>query len=96
MRYKKAKKNALKLLKTDAGAALLAYLSDRLRIPTAFLSKEKISDILQQKGVDEQLIHETVGVLTEIDFARYAPADTKQTLATKVEQIINRLEDCDL
>ena len=96
VRYKKAKKNAMKLLKTDAGAALLTYLSDRLRIPTAELSKDNIADILRQKAVNEELIKETVQILSEIDFARYAPAETKGTIANEVEKLINQLEDCDL
>lgn len=110
VRYKKANKVAKKRLKkakklltnNDAAAfyeeierAAWQYLSDRLSIPTAELTKENIAGILAQKGVSEQLIQQTTTVLSNAEFARYAPsaAGSKEELFDATSDLINHLEE---
>ena len=75
--------------------AALSYLSDRLNIPTADLSKDSIAQILRNKGINEQLIAQVNDLLATAEFARYAPsADSQmQTLYDQTTQIINNLEN---
>ena len=75
--------------------AAWTYLSDRLSIPTAQLNKENISQILREKGVEEQLIQMVNSVLTTAEFARYAPtADyALQQMYETTTQLINLLEE---
>ena len=75
--------------------AAMSYLSDRLSIPTAELSKDTIADILRQKGIDEALIKETQEVIATAEFARYAPsaAGTPNDLYNRTAELINQLEN---
>ena len=110
VRYKRANKVAQKRLKAAAKLlaegnktafyeeierAAVSYLSDRLSIPTADLSKDTIAEILRSKNVPDNLIHEVKDVLATAEFARYAPsADSQmQTLYDRTTNIINQLED---
>ena len=50
------------------------YLSDKLSIPVANLSKDNVTDILAAHNVDSQLVDELMDLLNSCEFARYAPA----------------------
>ena len=110
VRYKRANKVAQKRLKAakkllaennktafyeEIERAALSYLSDRLSIPTADLSKDTIADILRSKGVSDELIANVNNLLSTAEFARYAPsADSQmQTLYDQTTEIINNLEN---
>ena len=54
--------------------ALHNFLKAKLQIETSDISKEKISEILQNKKVDDATIQEFVEVLNDCDFARYTPS----------------------
>lgn len=53
--------------------ALHNYLKASLHIETSDISKEKITEILLSKNVDEVTVKEFISVLNDCDFARYAP-----------------------
>ena len=53
--------------------ALHNFLKAKLHIETSDISKEKISEILQNKGVEASTITEFIAVLNDCDFARYTP-----------------------
>lgn len=74
--------------------AAFSYLSDRLSIPTADLSKDNIADILRRKSVPEPLIQEVLQLLSTTEFARYAPAsdDDRQDMYKQTANLINKLE----
>ena len=110
VRYKKANKVAQKRLKTakkliaennksafyeEIERAALSYLSDRLSIPTADLSKDTIAEISRSKGIADDIIANVNDVLSTAEFARYAPsADSQmQELYDRVTEIINTLEN---
>lgn len=108
-RYKRANKVAQKRLKTaqlllngdnqafyaEIEKAAFSYLSDRLRIPTADMTKDNIAGLLRQKAVPESLIKQVNDVLSTAEFARYAPTTgaEKQALYDATTQIINQLEN---
>ena len=113
VRYKKAGKVAQKRLKkakkliaenNDAAfyeeieRAAWTYLSDRLSIPQADLTKENISDILHSKGTSDELIQNVNDVLSTAEFARYAPAaaGSKQELYDATAKLIENLENVKL
>ena len=58
--------------------ALHNYLKAKLQIETSEISKEKISEILADKEVDEQTITKFIKVLNDCDFARYTPTSNLQ------------------
>jgi hypothetical protein len=53
--------------------ALHNFLKAKLHVETSDISKERISEILQNKNVDLDSIKEFVDVLNDCDFARYTP-----------------------
>mgnify|MGYP002870025115 CR=1 FL=1 len=108
VRYKKAHKVVQKRLKQakrlmDEGKkdqfyeeierAAWSYLSDRLSIPTAELNKENISQLLQEKGVADEVIKEVNDVLATAGFARYAPASSEHAMEDLYNQTVKAFED---
>ena len=110
VRYKKANKVAQRRLKVAAmllkenkkeafyeeiERAAWTYLSDRLSVPTAQLSKENIAQILSCKGVAQELISQLLEVLANAEFARYAPTSdhAMQNIYDDITKIINQLEN---
>ena len=114
VRYKKANKVAQKRLKAAKTAlaasnhsafyeeiekALWQYLSDRLGISTAELSKDNIVSILRSKTVSEDLIKEVDAVLTSAQMARYTasmssnPQADAEELYNQTVTLINNLEN---
>jgi len=89
VRTKKANKVASKRLKTAAGylkenktesfydeilKAVWGYLSDKLNIPVAALTKDNVDANLMKYGVAESLIKDFRDILDTAEFARFAPA----------------------
>ena len=114
VRYKKANKAAQKRLKAAKTAlttsnyssfyeeiekALWQYLSDRLGIPTAELSKDNIVSVLRTKAVLEDLIKEVDSVLITTQMARYTasmssnPQAEAEALYNQTVTLINNLEN---
>ena len=54
--------------------ALHNYLKAQLHVETTDISKEKISELLQERSVDKNAIDEFIKVLDDCDYARYTPA----------------------
>ena len=53
--------------------ALLGFVSDKLNVPSAELSKERISEALAESGVASSYIESFIGILDACEFARYSP-----------------------
>lgn len=77
--------------------ALHNFLKAKLHIETSDISKEKITNILQERNVDETTIKEFINVLNDCDFARYTPTtssmmqeeyDKARTVITKIDKQI--------
>ena len=75
--------------------ALLGYLSDKLVIPVANLSKDNIGDELCKRNVSNDVVEQVKVVLDDCEFARYAPGDDSgrmDRLYEKAASIIGTLE----
>ncbi len=110
MRNKKANKVAKKRLKAAATfmkqnnneafhesilKAFEGYLSDKLGIPIADLSRETAIEGLQKRNVDQQVIDDFVLVVEQCEFARYAPAsgsESRSELYSKAETTMGLME----
>ena len=110
MKHRKATKMALKrlrkaadLLKKDIPTAfyeelhnaLLGYVSDKLNMPVAELSKERISDVLLGNGVSEDTIAEFVEILDSCEFVRYAPSAAGQSMTSDYEKAVEVISNID-
>ena len=92
-------KNAGKLMKENQKEAfyeevlraLWGYLSDKLSIPQANLTKDNVEVELAKYGVDEVLIREFMDILNTCEFARYAPAQTSDAMDKLYEQTVDAI-----
>lgn len=106
VRTKKANKIAVKRLK-NAGRlmkenkkeefydevlrALWGYLSDKLNIPQANLTKDNVETELISYGVDESLINEFMDILNTCEFARYAPSQASDAMDKLYELTVDAI-----
>ena len=74
--------------------ALWGYLGDKLRLPVSELSRASVSEILTQRGLEGNLIHELTSVIDEAEFARFAPVreGDMQQLYDRAAQIIGQID----
>lgn len=66
--------------------ALWGYLSDKLSIPVAEMTRSRIVMSLSEKGVDEQTITELNQILDTCEFARFAPTSSETQAASLYEE----------
>lgn len=100
MRGKKANKVATKRLKTarklmfkrdtanfydEVLRALWGYVGDKLNMNVEQLSRDNISEKLQQRGVEENTIKRFIEALDECEFERYAPGDSNGNMSKTFE-----------
>lgn len=111
VRNKKANKQAQKRLKMaqkllnegkkdqfyeEVLKAVWSYLSDKLAIPAASLTKERVEAELSLKGVNTDAIKQFTDILNTCEFARYAPNSGQQemgNLYSEAIEAISNLED---
>ena len=75
--------------------ALLGFISDKLNIPVADLSKEKVADALAGAGVDEKLVNDFVGLIDACEFARYSPDAGHDAMNAHYQDAINVISSMD-
>ncbi|MBQ0049188.1 MAG: protein BatD [Bacteroidales bacterium] len=93
---KRLKKAAQMLQAGDAGHfydevmhALWGFVADKLNLPASELNKDNVSEKLMQRGVDETTTEQFLAVLSECEFARFAPGDP----TTNMEHLYNDATD---
>ncbi|MDN3596104.1 BatD family protein [Zunongwangia endophytica] len=74
--------------------AMHNYLKAKLHIQTGEMSKERISEVLASKGVDNTTITQFIEILKSCEFARYTPAsmDTMKQDYDKAASVISTLD----
>lgn len=110
VKNKKAKKFARKRLKKASGfmklnqretfyeelvKALWGYISDKLGIPVANLSKDNVRSEMLNRKVDEEYIEQILSIIDRCEYARYAPVteETKMdTLYKDAIKLISKLQ----
>ncbi|MDY6445031.1 MAG: BatD family protein, partial [Bacteroidales bacterium] len=75
--------------------ALLGFVSDKLNLDAADLSKENISARLAENGVSEALAADFTGLLDACEFARYAPDAGHEAMNTHYEQAVSVISAID-
>ncbi len=80
----------------ELSRALWGYISDKLSISMADLSKDSATIILKEKGVSDERIYSLWSVIDTCEFARYAPGSIQDDLSTilkNAEDIVFLMED---
>ena len=75
--------------------ALLGFVSDKLNLDAADLSKENISARLVESGVAEGLAADFTGLLDACEFARYAPDAGHDAMNTHYEKAVSVISAID-
>ena len=76
--------------------ALNSYVSFKLNIPVADLSKDTITEYLISRYVHEDIITKLINTLNDCEYARYAPAAAEKDLGmvySNTIELITQLED---
>ncbi len=79
----------------ELSRALWGYLSDKLNIPVAELSKDSAKAAMERHKADAALADEFIGVIDDCEFARYAPAAASSdmnALYNRAVEAINKMQ----
>ena len=75
--------------------ALLGYAGDKLSLPTNELNKDNVISKLSERGVEQSVVDAFIAVLSDCEFARYAPASdssmTKEKIYQQASEVITRM-----
>lgn len=76
--------------------ALWGYLSDKLGIPSALLTRDNISDKLSQRNLHQETINQVIDILDQCEMARYTPEsmshDKMKSVLGETEQVMESIE----
>lgn len=75
--------------------ALLGYAADKLGIPLSELSKDNVAEAMSRSQVPEELARNYVNVMSECEFARFAPGEPAakmEKMYAEASDTINRLD----
>lgn len=73
--------------------ALLGYVSDKLMIPAADLSKETVSEKLRERGVRDESIAKLTELIDKCEYARYAPESGQTQMENEYNEAIRAISD---
>ncbi|MEI7501783.1 MAG: BatD family protein [Paludibacter sp.] len=76
--------------------AVWTYLSDKLSIPAASLTKDRVESELTIRGIESSITNQFIQILNTCEFARYAPNSGQQemgNLYTETMDAISQLEE---
>jgi hypothetical protein len=90
---KMLKKGNKDLFYEEVMKAIWSYLSDKLIIPVSAINKEKVTVVLDEKGVDKKLIDQLTNILNTCEFARYAPGTGQLEMGNLYEETIQVISD---
>ena len=75
--------------------ALLGFIADKLNIPVAELSRDRISEALAESGVAVSLSETFIGILDACEYARYAPSAGNEAMAAHYESALEVISSLD-
>ena len=75
--------------------ALLGFISDKLNIPVAELSRERITESLREGNVAEKYIETFINILDACEFARYAPDAGHEAMAAHYDAALDVISSID-
>ncbi|MBR2856473.1 MAG: BatD family protein [Bacteroidales bacterium] len=75
--------------------ALLGFVSDKLNIPVAELSRDRISEALSENGTDSQRVDSFIGLLDACEFARYAPSAGNEAMTAHYNTALEVISSID-
>lgn len=75
--------------------ALLGFISDKLNIPSAELSRDRITEALAEGGVAPSQTETFIGILDACEYARYAPSAGNEAMAAHYASALDVISSID-
>lgn len=75
--------------------ALLGFVSDKLNMPAADLSRDRISESLSQRGVDQKHVGAFIDLLDACEYARYSPDAGNEAMTVHYDTAIDVISSID-
>ena len=75
--------------------ALLGFISDKLNMPLAELSKERIAEALKEGNVAQSYIDTFISILDACEFARYSPDSGQETMTAHYNAAVDVISSID-
>ena len=75
--------------------ALVGFVSDKLNMPVAELSRDRIAEAMAERGVSENYIARFIDILDACEFARYSPASGNDAMAAHYEAAVDVISSID-
>ena len=72
--------------------ALWGYVGDKLNIPVEQLSRDNITERLQERNVDQETVTQFIEAIDECEFVRYAPGDPQGNMSKVYDKAMNAIE----
>ena len=89
------KENLYSAFYEELHKALLGFISNKLNIPVAELSKDRISEVLDKDGIDRVYIDRFMAILDACEFARYSPAAGNAAMTAHYEEALDVISSID-
>jgi hypothetical protein len=68
------KRNEIDRFHEEILKAIWGYLGDKLNIPASDLSRNNVTEVLREKGIEDETIQGLTEILDSCEYARYAPS----------------------
>ena len=75
--------------------ALLGFISDKLNVPVAELSKERIAEALKEGNVDQAYTDKFIEIIDACEFARYSPDSGHEAMAAHYNSAVDVISSID-
>ena len=75
--------------------ALLGFISDKLNIPVAELSRDRICESLKERNVADSYIDTFISILDACEFARYSPSAGNEAMAAHYNAAVDVISSID-
>ena len=75
--------------------ALLGFIADKLNIPSAELSRDRIAEALAENGVPASHAETFIGILDACEYARYAPSAGNEAMAAHYASALDVVSSVD-
>ena len=75
--------------------ALLGFVSDKLNMPVAELSRDRIAEAFSERGVDKTATDTFISILDACEFARYAPDSGNEAMTAHYNSAIDVISSID-
>jgi len=75
--------------------ALIGFISDKLNMPMAEQSKERMAEALKERNVNETLVAKFISLIDACEFARYSPDAGHDAMAAHYDEAVEIISSMD-